>query len=85
MTLLETPTASFTLVYFICKRCITVGSELMSSKSVGSFILMAFFQRFIRKYLRYKRQYFLHTLYYLFKIYFRYLRVYDFVYLKMLR
>ncbi|VBB25785.1 unnamed protein product [Acanthocheilonema viteae] len=34
MTLLETSTASFSLVYIICKRCITAGSELICSKSV---------------------------------------------------
>ncbi|EJD76568.1 beige/BEACH domain-containing protein [Loa loa] len=34
MTFLEGSTASFSLVYIICKRCITVGSELISSKSM---------------------------------------------------
>ncbi|VDK72163.1 unnamed protein product [Litomosoides sigmodontis] len=32
VSLLETSDASFSLVYIICKRCITIGSELISSK-----------------------------------------------------
>uniref|UniRef100_A0A0R3RRK8 Putative neurobeachin homolog n=1 Tax=Elaeophora elaphi TaxID=1147741 RepID=A0A0R3RRK8_9BILA len=34
ITLLEASVASFSLVHIICKRCITVGSELISSKSI---------------------------------------------------
>ncbi|VDK63343.1 unnamed protein product [Onchocerca ochengi] len=34
MTLFEASAGSFTLVYIICKRCIIVGSELISSKSM---------------------------------------------------